>query len=291
MKTLRHFAPTAVAAVALSLLAACAVGPNYTRPQVPTPPAHRFFEGEEQAQSIADTPWWNVVRDPQLQALVREAIAQNLDLRTATARVAEARAQYGIARSFLFPEVGVAGGYSAQQVSRLSEPPQGTAAGKTYQNWNAGFPISWEIDLFGRIRREKQAAFAAYLATEEGRRAAIITLVADVASTYLFLRELDLQLDVARRTVQTNEETVRFYENRLRGGVSNRLEVDRAVANRARTAVVIPQLEQQIAVAENALSLLLGRPPGPVERGPALTEQHVPPGIPVGLPAALLERR
>jgi len=291
MRTLTRFTPQVVAAVSVALLAACAVGPNYTRPELPTPPAHRFFEGEEQAQSIADTPWWEVAKDPQLQALIREAIAHNLDLRTATARVAEARAQYGIARSFLFPEVGVAGGYSAQQVSRLSEPPQGTAAGKTYQNWSAGFPISWEIDLFGRIRREKEAAFAAYLATEEGRRAAVITLVADVASTYLYLRELDLQLGVARRTVQTNEETVRFYETRLKGGVSNRLEVDRAVANRSRTATIIPQLEQQIGVAENALSLLLGRPPGPIERGQALTDQHVPPGVPAGLPASLLERR
>ncbi len=291
MKTLRHFAPTAFAAVALSLLAACAVGPNYSRPEMPTPPAHRFFEGEEQARSIADAPWWEIVKDPQLQALIREAIVNNLDLRTATARVAEARAQYGIARSFLFPQVGVSAGYDAQQASRLTEPTQALPYKKTYQNWNAGFPISWEIDLFGRIRREKEAAFAAYLATEEGRRAAVITLVADVASTYLFLRELDLQLDVARRTVQTNEETVRFYETRLKGGVSNRLEVDRAVANRARTAVVIPQLEQQIAVTENALALLLGRPPGPIQRGEALTEQHVPPGVPVGLPASLLERR
>jgi multidrug efflux system outer membrane protein len=283
--------PLLAAALVAALASGCAVGPNYNRPQVPTPPAHRFFEGEEQAQSIADTPWWEVVKDPQLQALVREAIANNLDLRTATARVAEARAQYGIARSFLFPEVGVAGGYSAQQVSRLSEPPQGTAAGKTYQNWSAGFPLSWEIDLFGRIRRGKEAAFAAYLATEEGRRAALITLVADVASTYLFLRELDLQLDVARRTVATNEETVRFYETRLKGGVSNRLEVDRAVANRSRTATSIPQIEQQVAVAENALCLLLGRPPGAIERGEALTDQHLPPGIPAGLPTSLLERR
>jgi multidrug efflux system outer membrane protein len=291
MKTLRHFAPTAVAAVALSLLAACAVGPNYKRPQVPTPPAHRFFEGEAQAQSLADVPWWEVVKDPVLQQLMREAIANNLDLRVATARVAEARAQYGIAKSFLFPQVGVSAGYDAQQASRLSEPTQALPFKKTYQNWNAGFPISWEIDLFGRIRRDKEAAFATYLATEEGRRAALITLVADVASTYLFLRELDLQLDVARRTVQTNEETVRFYETRLKGGVSNRLEVDRAVANRSRTAVVIPQLEQQIAVAENALSLLLGRPPGPIVRGEALSDTARPPEVPVGLPAALLERR
>jgi multidrug efflux system outer membrane protein len=291
MRHLRRFGFLAVASVTLTLLPACAVGPNYSRPAVPRPPAYRFFEGEAQAESIADTPWWEIVKDPQLQALIREAIANNLDLRVATARVAEARAQYGIARSFLFPEVGLSGGYSAQQASRLSEPPQGTVTQKTYQNWSAGFPISWEIDLFGRIRREKQAAFASYLATEEGRRAALITLVADMASTYLLLRELDLQLDVARRTLQTNEETVRFYEKRLQGGVSNRLEVDRAIANRSRTAVVIPQLEQQIAVAENALCLLLGRPPGPIERGQALTDEHMAPEVPVGLPAALLERR
>ena len=291
MRHLRPFAPLALLAVSLALVPACAVGPNYSRPEMPAPPAHRFFEGEAQAQSIADTPWWEVVKDPQLQALIREAIAHNLDLRLATARVAEARAQYGIARSFLFPEVGLSGAYSAQQVSRSSEPPQGTAAGKTYQNYSAGFPLSWEIDLFGRIRRDKEAAFATYLATEEGRRAALITLVADVASTYLFLRELDLQLDVARRTVQTNEETVQFYEKRLQGGVSNRLEVDRAVANRARTAVVIPQIEQQVAVAENALCLLLGRPPGPIERGGPLNGEPIAPDLPVGLPASLLERR
>jgi multidrug efflux system outer membrane protein len=231
------------------------------------------------------------MKDPVLLKLVREALANNLDLRTATARVAEARAQYGIAKSFLFPQVGISAGYDAQQASRLSEPPQGIASKKTYQNWSAAIPVSWEIDLFGRIRREKEAAFAAYLSTEHGRRAAVLTLVADVASTYILIRELDLQLAVARRTVATNDETVGFYEKRLGGGVSNRLEVDRAVANRARTAAVIPVLEQQVAFAENALSLLLGRPPGPVDRGEVLSEAHVPPEIPSGLPAALLERR
>jgi len=267
------------------------VGPNYERPQPPTPPAHRFAEGTPSEASLADLPWWDVMKDPVLLKLVREALANNLDLRTATARVAEARAQYGIAKSFLFPEVGVSAGYDAQQVSRLSEPSQGTVAGKHYQNWSAAIPVSWEIDLFGRIRREKEAAFAAYLSTEHGRRAAILTLVADVASTYILIRELDLQLEVARRTVATNDETVGYYEKRLGGGVSNRLEVDRAVANRARTATVIPVLEQQIAFAENGLSLLLGRPPGSIERGELLTDAHVPPEIPSGLPAALLERR
>jgi outer membrane protein, multidrug efflux system len=270
---------------------ACMVGPKYHRPEMPAPPAHRFAEGAATEASLADTPWWEVMKDPALQKLVREALANNLDLRVATARVAEARAQYGIARSYLFPQVGLAGGYDAQQASRLSEPPQGTAAAKTYQNYSAAIPVSWEIDLFGRIRSEKAAAFAAYLATEQGQRAAVLTLVADVASNYLLLRELDLQLEIARRTVTANEETVAFYQNRLTGGVSNRLEVDRAVANRARTAATIPVFEQQIATTENAICLLLGRPPGPIERGQALTEAHVPPQIPAGLPVALLERR
>ena len=288
---LTRFSPLVAVALVAALAPGCAVGPNYTRPEVPAPPQYRFLEGPAEAETIADVPWWSITKDVQLQALLREAIAHNLDLRLATARVAEARAQYGVAKSFLFPEIGVAGGYSAQQVSRLSEPPQGTAAGKTYQNWSAGFPLSWEIDLFGRLRRDKEAAFAAYLATEQGQRAALVSLVADVASTYLFLRQLDLQLEIAKRTVVTNDETVRFYEARLKGGVSNRLEVDQAVGNRARTATVIPQLEREIATTENALCLLLGRLPGPIERGAPLADQQVPPAIPAGLPASLLERR
>ena len=275
----------------VSAAPACMVGPKYQRPEMPAPPAHRFAEGPATEASLADAPWWEVMKDPALQKLIREALANNLDLRTAAARVAEARAQYGIARSFLFPQVGLTGGYDAQQVSRLSEPPQGTAAAKTYQNYSAAIPVSWEIDLFGRIRSEKAAAFAAYLATEQGQRAAVLTLVADVATNYLLLRELDLQLEVARRTVAANEETVAFYDKRLTGGVSNRLEFDRAVANRARTAATIPVFEQQIAITENAICLLLGRPPGPIERGAALSEAHVPPQIPAGLPVALLERR
>jgi multidrug efflux system outer membrane protein len=283
--------PLVAVGLVAALVSGCAVGPNYSRPELPTPPQYRFVEGPAEAETIADVPWWQITKDPQLQALLREAIAHNLDLRVAIARVAEARAQYGIAKSFLFPQVNFAGGYSAQQVSRLSEPPQGTAAAKTYQNWSAGFPLSWEIDLFGRLRREKEAAFAAYLATEQGQRAALVSLVADVASTYLLLRQLDLQLEISRRTVATNDETVRFYEARLKGGVSNRLEVDQAVGNRARTATVIPQLERQISVTENALCLLLGRLPGPIERGAPLAEEQVPPAIPAGLPASLIERR
>jgi len=177
----------------------CAVGPNYQRPEMPAPPQHRFLEGPAEAESLADVPWWEVTKDPQLVALIHEAIAGNLDLRVATARVEEARAVAGIAKSFLFPDVGVTAGYGAQQVSRLSQPSQAAPDDKTYQNWDGGFTLSWELDLFGRIRREKEGAFASFLATEQGRRGVLITLVADVASTYYLLRELDAQLEIARR--------------------------------------------------------------------------------------------
>jgi multidrug efflux system outer membrane protein len=287
----RRCVPLLAGGLAAALVSGCAVGPNYHRPEIPAPPQHRFLEAPAQAESIADLPWWEVAKDPQLQALVREAIANNLDLQTATARVTEARAQYGIAKSFLLPQVAAGAGYTALEASRKSEPPEGSATRKTYQNWNAGFTLSWEIDLFGRIRREKEAAFAAYLATEEGRRGVLITLVADVASNYFLLRELDLELEVAHRTLASNDETVAFYEKRLKGGVSNRLEVDQAVANRARTAASIPDIERRIGLTEDALSVLLGRLPGPIARGVALEDQYLPPSPPAGIPAALLERR
>jgi len=276
-------------AIAVALIAGgCTVGPNYTRPALTTPERFRF--AEQQAESFADLPWWEVTRDPQLQALVREAIANNLDLRAAAARVEQARARAGIARSFLFPEVGAGVGYTAQQTSRLGDPPN-ESGDRTFQNWSLGFNLAWEIDLFGRIRRESESAVAIFLATEQARRGVLVTLVADVASNYLRLRELDLQLQISRNTVEINDETVRFYATRLDGGVSNRLELDQALANRSRTATSIPRIELQIAQTENLLSLLLGRPPGRVERAGPLSEADATVAVPAGLPAALLERR
>jgi multidrug efflux system outer membrane protein len=278
--------------LALLVLYGCTLGPDYQRPEVVEPPTFRGAEGLAQAESIADANWSTLAADPVLEDLIRTAIANNLDLRTASARVAEARARYGIVRSFIFPSIGIAGGYNSQQASGLADPHSGNGTKQnSTQNWDANIQATWEIDLFGRLRRLSESAFAQYLATEEGRRGVLVTLVGDVASNYLFLRELDLQLEIAKQTVTSNEETVSFYKKRLSGGLSNRLEVNTAVANLARTSTAIPQIERQIAETENALSVLLGQPPGPIPRGTALEDRPLPAAFSTGLPAQLLERR
>ena len=282
----------AVATLALTV-AGCTVGPNYERPKLDPPVQYRGQGAQAAAESVADFSWWQVYQDDMLQGLIREGIANNLDLRAASARVMESRALAGIAKSYLYPDFGVGFGVAGEQPSRVGDPKldKDTVPDRTYNNWALTGSLSWEIDLFGKLRRGKEAAFAQYLATEEGRRGILVTLVGDIASTYFYLRELDLQLDIARRTVKLNDDTVSFYTTRLQGGVSNRLEVDQAKANRAVTASAIPDIERQIAIAENALSVLLGKPPSAITRSTMLQKDELPPQIPSGLPAQLIERR
>ena len=273
----------AVVALTVFVSGCAAVGPNYKRPDVAHPAQYRFAATPSDAATLADLPWWQVFEDATLQALIREAVANNLDLRAAAARVEQARAQAGIAKSFLYPQVDGVASYTAQQNS-------GTDGGEAQQAAVYGFQLSWEIDLFGRLRREREAAVATMLATEEGRRGVLVTLVGDVASTYFLLRELDVELAIAKRTLGVNDETVTFFQNRVNGGVSNQLELERVSAFRSETAAAIPDLERQIALTENALSLLLGRVPGPIARE-GIADLPLQPPIPPGLPASLLERR
>jgi multidrug efflux system outer membrane protein len=291
--TSRRALSGAALAVLATLVAGCApVGPAYKRPEMQPPAAFRGAAEPSGPESIADLPWWQVFDDQVLQALIRDAIAHNLDLRLAIARVAEARALAGVAKAALYPEVNLNAGYTADQGSRTTQPPGATRTGdRTYNNTSVSATLAWEIDLAGRLRRLNEAAFNRYLASEEGRRAVLVSLVSDVATSYFLLREFDLQLEIAQRTLVLNEQTVVYYSQRLEGGVSNRLELDQARANRAVTAASIPDIERQIALLEHAISVLVGRPPGAIARGRTLEEQHVPPSIPVGLPAALLERR
>jgi multidrug efflux system outer membrane protein len=259
-----------------------------------SPPAVYRDAGDAQArETLADIPWWQVFQDEALQALIRDAIAHNYDLRVAIARVQEARALARVARSFLYPDVGISAFSGVNQASRNSQPPIVTEddEDRTFNNTSLTATMAWELDLFGRLRRDSEAAFARYLASEEGRRAVLITLVSDVATAYFQLRELDLQREVALRTLTLNDQTVDYYRTRLAGGVSNRLELDSAVANRSLTAASVPDIERQVAILENAISVLVGRAPGAVVRGQTLEEQALPPNIPVGVPAVLLERR
>ena len=267
--------------------AGCTAGANYSRPAMTTPAEYRFVQ-TAQAESMADLPWWQIFDDPTLQALIKESIGNNLDLKAAVARVEEARARAGIAKSFLYPTIDFGANYNARIASNADE--QGTSDEDTaHQSGTYGFRFSWELDLFGRIRRQREAAVALALASEQDRRGVMVTLVGDVATTYFLLRELDVQLLTARQTLELNDQTVTYFQNRLQGGVSNRLELDRIQANRAQTAASIPRIERDIAVAENALSFLVGRPPGPIQREGSLPA--MPPPIPPGLPAQLLERR
>jgi multidrug efflux system outer membrane protein len=280
-----------LAVVLPMFVGACTLGPDYRRPALLIPDNHRGVVGAPVTESLADLPWWEVFKDPVLQELIRDALLYNYDLRTAAARVEDARAQIGVARSFFYPQVNFNAGGSAQQVSRASDPPESFGANRSFQNWVTGFGMVWEIDVFGRIRREAESASAAYFASEMDRRGVYITLVSDVAQFYFNLRELDLELEIARRTLKLNDETIRFYSSRFETGVSNRLEVEQAVANRGRTAAVIPDLERRIAIQENLINFLRGRNPGTIPRGAVLTDQYYPPMIPAGLPSALLERR
>ncbi|HEU5179295.1 MAG TPA: efflux transporter outer membrane subunit [Candidatus Polarisedimenticolia bacterium] len=275
-----------------TLQTGCLLGPSYQRPPIESPATHRPLEGEATEQSLADLPWWEVFQDPALQELIHQALQGSFDLRIAAGRVEEARARAGIAKSFLFPEVNLTGGYTTEQLSTLTDPAQNLGVqDRKFQNYNLGFGMSWEIDLFGRLRRERESATAVFFASQEARRGVAITLVADVARAYFDMRGLDLELEIARRTLQVNDETVAFYRRRVEGGVSNQLELNSAIANRARTAAAIPELEQEIAFQENLIHLLLGQAPGPVPRGNSLDEQSHPPSVPAGLPSALLERR
>lgn len=275
-----------VAALALCFITGCPVGPNYRRPVVPTPDTTRGQQALVEAASLADAPWWDVFDDPVLQAHVESALRGSLDLQAAAARVERARELVAVARGDVFPQVGYQGG-----VTRQRGPVAGAASNVTYNAFIGTFNLAWEIDVWGRIRRATEAARAEYLAAEESRRGVLLSLVSDVAETYFELLELDTELGVARRTESTFNDTVDLFTRRFKGGIGNLLEVSRATANRDTASAVIAELQRQITIKENQLSVLLGRPPGDIERGRGLDAQHTPPEIPVGVSAQLLERR
>jgi multidrug efflux system outer membrane protein len=276
--------------MAALVLSGCVVGPDYRRPEIAVPSAFRGAtpEAAQDARSFGDLEWWKVFQDEQLQALVRTALEQNYDLRGAAARILQARSQVVIARSFQFPtaDLAVAAPYDRQ-----------TGGNKTpfYENFfpQGGASVAWELDLWGRFRRATEAARADLLATEDFRRTVVLTLISDVARTYFTLRELDLEMEISRRTLTTRASFLRLTKAREQGGVATLLDVRQAEQLYFSAAATIADLERSIEQQENLISILVGKYPETIPRGRPLTQQALllAPAVPPGLTSDLLGRR
>jgi multidrug efflux system outer membrane protein len=278
----------------LAALAGCAVGPNYKRPTAEIPPQFRNVadpNAPASAQSLTDSKWFDVFHDDVLKQLVTTALAQNFDMRIASERVLEARAQYGIQKSGLFPDLSASGLWGAERASSIGLAPYPPGANTAASYTQAGFNLSWELDVWGRLRRLNEAARAQYLASEEGRRAVTTTLIADVSSSYFGLREQDLELDIAQRTKANADKGLQLTTLRHKRGAATGLDVHQAEQLLYTATAQIAAAERGIGQTEDQLSLLLGKSPGDIARGRSLEEYAVPPEIPAGLPSALLERR
>lgn len=278
--------------VVASLAAACTLGRDYKRPAIETPSTHRSAPAETSTASLADLPWFELFGDETLTELVKTALQENFELRIAVERVLQARAAYGITRSDQFPSVGVSADMIAARSSQRGANrgiPAGVDTAVSYTQ--AGFSFQWELDVWGRLRRLSEAARAQYLATEEARHGVVTTLVADVSETYLALRGLDLELEIATRTRDVANDSLRLTETRRASGVASGLDVRQAEQLLFTATGQIASIEREITQAENALSLLLGHVPGDVPRGRPLEALQAPPAVPAGLPSALLERR
>ena len=278
--------------IAALLTTGCAVGPNYHRPAIQTPPAFRGALDTPNTESLADAKWPALFNDPQLTALLTTALADNYDVRIAAARILQARAQLGITRSNQFPTVSGTVSDTTQRGSSIGSIifiPRGTNLDVNYAS--AGFNLNWELDVWGRLRRLTEAARAQYLATEEGRRAVITTLVGDVTNNYFFLLEADSELAISRRTLEVAQRSLDLTTIRRQGGVATSLDVRQAEQFLYTATAQIAAASRNIEQFENLLSLLAAKNPGPIARSKQLTDFVVPPSVPPGLPSSLLERR
>jgi multidrug efflux system outer membrane protein len=284
------------------VLSGCTVGPNYKRPQVNTPLAYREPVDEtsnkpgsastaprisqDAAASLGTEKWWEVFEDKELQGLIRTALKNNYDVRIAAARVLEAQAQVGIVRADQLPSLSAGGRISSQQTSKLGPIP---SLEITQGQVNAS--AAWNLDFWGKYRRATEAARANLLATEWAQKEVIATLVASVASDYFVLRQLDLQLEISKRTLSSRQDSLQLTQTLEQHGINSLLDVRQSEQLVYTAGAEVPDLERQIVQEENAISILLGNNPGDIPRGLKLTEQPQPPEVPVGLPSALLERR
>ncbi|MBS0192156.1 MAG: efflux transporter outer membrane subunit [Phycisphaerales bacterium] len=275
-----------------SVIAAAAgckpMGPDYSRPTTQTPEVFRGQAAPQQV-SIAQTGWWEIYKDPALAGLIREGFANNFDSRIAVARVEQARQLSMQARSQYYPSVGYQGGTNYGKNDFVGNPVDNSGS----ESWTGYgvIAVNWELDVWGRIRRLNEAALARYLATEEARNAIQVSLLAEIATAYFELLELDLEKQIAIRTAKSFSDSLHLFSQRLAGGAASKLETSRAAASLASVTARIPDLERVISLKENELCVLIGRIPGPIERTAVLGDQWTPPEVPAGIPSQLLERR
>ena len=274
------------------LLSGCTVGPDYSRPTVAAPEVYRGDSTNPSpaavsTQFLGDQKWWDLFQDPVLQQLIRTALQQNYDVRIAATRVLQAQAQLGITRADQFPTISAGSQVSGQYNPKTSRafPAYRTNAGEL------DLSVVWNLDFWGKYRRQTEAARASLLASQWGQRAVLASVVSSVATAYFTLRELDLALDVSKQTLAARQDSLQLTNVLAKNGSVSALDLRQSEQLVYTAAETIPDLERQISQEENSLSILLGDNPGPIPRGRPLTEQPDPPGVPVGLPSELLERR
>jgi len=279
------------AVAAVVLVSGCTLGPDYKR-STTLPTLQNWRDaGAPDPATLANTPWWELLEDPKLQALIEIALQENQDLRIAVERIVEARARVGYTRADLFPKLDVGASPSYFEQSREGFPGIPKPGDNNSALYQFSADLSWELDVFGRIRRATEAERARLLATEEGRRAVAISLVASVARSYVELREYDLQLEIARRTLVSRAKSLDLARVRFRGGLTGEKDQRQAEAEYRRVEVSVLDFERQVRQKENELSVLIGRSPGDVARGRDLPDLPVAVQIPAGLPSELLDRR
>ncbi len=279
--------------VSLFMLGCASQHKPYQRPVSSPPTAFRGAEGQPAAnQSFGELGWWEVYRDPHLAPLIRQALAHNHDIKIAAARIAEIRANLGIAEYGPLPQVNVNAGATRSRVSEVGATPLPPNTGAYRQNYRATIDASYEIDFWGRLNALTQASRNDVLVAEITRDVVTATLVGDVASAWFDLLSLDQQLAITEQSVETRQRFQDLTQTRLRLGAATRVDVDRAQANLTSARAVLPDLRRRIVQAENLLRFLAGGYPAPVERKRATVGMLPdPPEVPIGLPSSLLERR
>jgi len=278
----------AIILLAVVLLAGCAVGPDYKRPAVDVPQSFRFEEKE--AKDLANTAWWQQFNDSVLNDLIRIALQENKDVKVAAARIEQFVGQYVTTRAAFFPQIGAGASGGMQRFPENGFTTFSSNVKNPNDVWQVFLNGNWEIDIWGKIRRATESARAGILSSEEGRRTVILSLVAFVASAYIDLRDADREMEISRKTAEAYKESLRIFELRFKEGFSTSIEVNMIRAEYELALSRISFYEKTIPQLENALSILLGRNPGPIPRGKPLDELALP-DVPAGLPSDLLEQR